>query len=76
VVSPGDCFHFTSKHGELRLVLLVLEVHPVDSCRVDSTVFVLDATELADEFRARAGQTTSWMFDSRDPEWQQLRRVL
>jgi hypothetical protein len=39
-------------------------------------VLVLDATELARDFRAGTGETTTWTFDARDPEWKQLERVL
>lgn len=73
-VRPGDSFRFFSREGELRLTLLVLEVEPLND-RFVSRVLVLDSTELAREFRAGAGQTTSWTFDARDPEWQQLERV-
>lgn len=73
-VRPGDSFRFFSSEGELRLTLLVLEVEPLNN-RVESRVLVLDATELAREFRAGVGQTTSWTFDARDPEWQQFERV-
>lgn len=73
-VRPGDSFRYYSKEGGLRLTLLVLEVEPLND-RFVSRVLVLDATELAREFRAGVGQTTSWTFDARDPEWQQLERV-
>ncbi len=76
-VQPGDSFRFYSKEGELRLVLLVLEADQLaDLERTCSRVLVLDATELAGEFRAGVGETTTWTFDPRDPEWKQLRRVL
>lgn len=73
-VRPGDSFRFFSREGKLRLTLLVLEVEPLND-RFESRVLVLDATELAREFRAGAGQTTNWTFDARDPEWQQLERL-
>lgn len=73
-VRPGDSFRFFSWEGEFRLTLLVLEVEPLNEQFI-SRVLVLDATELAREFRAQPGQTTSWTFDARDPEWQQLERV-
>lgn len=74
-VRPGDSFRYFSKEGELRLTLLVLEVEPLDD-RFSSRVLVLDATELARDFRAGTGETTTWTFDARDPEWKQLERVL
>lgn len=79
MVSPGDSFQFLSSEGDLRLTILVLELlevldeHPEP--RVQTRVLVLEATDLARGFRAQAGETTTWMFDSRDPEWQQLRRL-
>lgn len=73
-VRPGDIFQFFSEAAELRLTLLVLEVEPLDD-RFESLVLVLDATKFAQGFRAAVGQTTTWMFDPRDREWNQLRRV-
>lgn len=86
VINVGDRFTFHDRDdGRLRLVFVVLELLDViepperrartPARRVITRVLVLDVTELAGEFRAQPGQTTTWAFNLDDPEWQQLRRV-
>lgn len=75
MVSVGDTFQFFSPEGQLRVTFTVLTVVRVDSSHELARVLVVDRTELAEHFRAAEGETTDWVFNQNDPEWEQLRRV-
>ncbi len=74
-MSAGELFQFFSPEGQLRLAFLVLSAERMNNAHILTWVLIVDRTELAEHFRADVGQTTDWVFDEHDPEWEQLRRV-
>lgn len=74
LVEPGQVYRFVSRDMDLTLAVVSVDaVYDADSAR--TTVLILDEPRTVPGFRAKLGQTTDWVFNSRDGEWASLTRV-
>ena len=73
LIEPGEVWRLRHPDRDTQLTFLVTCVTFSEPQRDHAIVLLLDVD--CPSFRCEVGQTTTWTFDSDDPEWSMLRRV-